>query len=239
MSAATAGPGSPTSPTGTASGRALAVFDLDGTITRFDTLGPFLACCLARRPWRLARLACVLPALWRFARDRDRGALKGSLLHALLGGLPRAWLGARAAAFGGWLMRRGLYREALAAIEMHRQSGERLVLMSASVDLYVPQIGHALGFEIIACSQVRWRSDERLDGHLAGQNCRDLEKQRRLQSLIERERPARVYAYGNSASDVPHLLLAQHGYLINAPRRLSAPAVLQRLRWSHPMRTEP
>lgn len=220
-------------------GRALAVFDLDGTITRFDTLGPFVIGCLARRPWRLARLPLAVPAAARYPFARDRGALKGSLMHAALGGLPRAWLGQRSAAFVRWLLQGALYEEALTAIAAHRRRGERLVLMSASADLYVPQIAQALGFELALCSRVRWREDGRLDGRLEGANCRGLEKQRLLRALIERERPAHVYAYGNSAADVPHLLLAQEGYLVNAPRRLPIPAALRRVNWSRPARTAP
>jgi phosphatidylglycerophosphatase C len=207
------------------------VFDLDGTITRIDTLGPFLLACLARRPLRLARLPLALPALLRFLLNRDRGELKGALLHATLGGLPRSWLAVRSAAFVHRLVRRGLYQEALAAIETHQRRGDRLVLMSASTDLYVPEIAASLGFELTLCSRVRWHADGRLDGRLDSANCRGLEKQRLLQLLIEREQPARVYAYGNSASDVPHLLLAQEGYLINGPRRLPIPTALHRLRW--------
>lgn len=210
----------------------MAVFDLDGTITRFDTLGPFLIACLARRPWRLARLPLVVPAAARYLFRRDRGALKGALLHAVLGGLSRAWLAERSAVFVRWLLRRALYEEAIQAIETHRLRGERLMLMSASTDLYVPQLAEMLGFQRVQCSNVRWRDDGRLDGRLEGANCRGLEKQRRLEALIERERPARVYAYGNSAADVPHLLLAQEGYLVNGPRRLAIPPVLHRVNWS-------
>jgi HAD superfamily hydrolase (TIGR01490 family) len=213
------------------------VFDLDGTITRFDTLGPFVLGCLARRPWRLARLLLAVPAAARYPIERDRGALKGSLLHATLGGLPRPWLTKRSAAFVRWLLHAALYEEALTAIDAHRRRGDRLVLMSASADLYVPQIAQALGFELVQCSRVQWRDDGLLDGRLQGANCRGLEKQRRLQELIERERPARVYAYGNSAADLPHLLLAQEGYLVNGPRHLPTPATLQRVNWSLPART--
>jgi phosphoserine phosphatase len=52
-----------------------AVFDLDGTITYRDTLFPLVLRLLSRRPLRLLRLLRVLPAVVRFARDRDRGAL--------------------------------------------------------------------------------------------------------------------------------------------------------------------
>lgn len=210
--------------------RPLAVFDLDGTITRFDTLGPYLARCLALRPWRLARALLTLVALARYLIDRERGALKGAVLHAVLGGLPRSWLTARTASFVPWLTRRGLFREALQVIQMHRSRGDALLLMSASVNLYVPQLAATLGFERTICSKVLWNHDGRLDGRLDGPNCRGDEKRRILEELIERERPSRVYAYGNSAADVPHLLLADEGYLINAPSRLSE-SRLQRLRW--------
>jgi hypothetical protein len=68
----------------------LAVFDLDGTITRRDTFGPFLWGFLWRRPWRLPRVLLALPGAARYLFNRDRGAFKGAVIHALLGGA-QAW----------------------------------------------------------------------------------------------------------------------------------------------------
>jgi len=62
----------------------IAIFDLDGTITRHDTLFPLVLRWLARRPWQLARLLLVVPAALRFLFDRDRAALKQSLLRATM-----------------------------------------------------------------------------------------------------------------------------------------------------------
>ena len=70
----------------------LAVFDLDGTITRRDTFGPFLWGFLWRRPWRLPRVLLALPGAARYLFNRDRGAFKGAVIHALLGGAQRASL---------------------------------------------------------------------------------------------------------------------------------------------------
>lgn len=216
----------------------LAVFDLDGTLTRFDTLAPFLARCLLRRPWRLAGLLAVLPSLLLFLINRDRGALKGSLLHLTLGGLSRDFLQRQATAFVAWLVPHGLFPEALAAIEHHRRAPHRLVLLSASTDLYVPLIGSALGMETVLCTRLRWRADGRLDGRLASANCRGEEKTRQLRALIERERPAAVYAYGNSASDLSHMQLAQEAFLVNAtpPRGLPLPGSVRCVRWRGPTR---
>ncbi len=208
------------------------MFDLDGTITRFDTLLPYLLLCLSARPWRLPRLLLALPALLRFLFRPDRGALKGSLIHAALGGLPRPWLARQAQRFTTWLLRHGLYREALDAIAAHRTRGEQLLMMTASTELYAPDIAAALGFPPPLCTHLLWRGT-RLDGHLAGPNCRGEQKRRELATWIEREAPQRVYAYGNSAADLPHFELAQEAYLVNGPARaIALRPTVRRLRWT-------
>lgn len=211
----------------------LAVFDLDGTITRRDTFGPFLWGYLWRRPWRLARAPLALPAAASFLLDRDRGALKGAVIRALLGGAPGAGLASWAERYVERVLSAGLYAEALAAIAMHRSRGDRLLLMSASTDLYVPLIGRALGFDEIICTQVRWRVDGSLDGRLAGANCRGEEKRRCLAAVVARDAPTRIYAYGDSGADLLHMHLVQEGYLINASPRLAARrgAHVQLLQW--------
>jgi len=212
----------------------LAVFDLDGTITRHDTLLPYLAGYVLRHPWRLPRLLLILRALARYPFRRERGILKGVLIHAALGGLTRPQLAAWSAQFVPRLLRSGLYREALDAIAQHRAHADRLVLMSASTELYVPLIAQALGFDESVCTRLAWRDDGRLDGHLATTNCRGEEKRRCLAALIARDAPTHVVAYGNAASDLPHLRLASQGFLVNAPARLlrGSEGSVQALRWS-------
>jgi phosphoserine phosphatase len=69
--------------------------------------------------------------------------------------------------------------------------------MSATVDLYVPQIAAALGFDDYLCSGVHWNGD-RLDGRLVTANVRDDEKARLLQAQAARLPGRRIMAYGNS-----------------------------------------
>ncbi|MFI4914313.1 MAG: HAD-IB family hydrolase [Steroidobacterales bacterium] len=206
----------------------LAVFDLDGTITRHDTLLPFVSGFLLRHPTRLPSMLAVAPALLRFVVDRDRGRFKGSVIHAAMGGCARAQLDAWADEFVPRLLRGGLHREALLQIEQHRSRGDRLVLLSASPDLYVPRIGQALGFDETVCTELRWRGDGTLDGRLASENRRGEEKLRCLRALIAREAPSRLYAYGNARSDIAHLQLADEALLINY--RGSVPDCGQRVR---------
>src|SRR5436190_8596563 len=120
----------------------IAIFDLDGTITHRDTLFPLVVRHLAwPRPWWLLRLLKVVPATIRFAFDHDRAALKQSLLRATLRGTPRAELQSAAVNFVADTIAKRCFADALVTIRRHRDAGHYLVLMSASVDFYVPEFG--------------------------------------------------------------------------------------------------
>jgi HAD superfamily hydrolase (TIGR01490 family) len=204
----------------------LAIFDLDGTITRHDTLWPFVTGYLAARPLSFFKLVAVLPALLRFAFDHDRGHLKEALMRAALRGAARADIAAWADRFAAETVKTRVHAEARAAIEQHLAAGDRLVLMSASVDLYVPKIGERLRFHETICTGVRWNGDV-LDGALTTANRRDEEKARCLRELAARYPNAAITAYGNSTSDLPHLKLAQDGVYVNAAPR--AQAIIEKL----------
>jgi phosphatidylglycerophosphatase C len=192
----------------------IAIFDLDGTITYRDTLFPLVLRQLARRPWRLLKLLGVVPASVRYLFDRDRAALKQSLLRATLRGMTRAELEKASVEFVRETIERRCFREALITIRRHREAGHYLVLMSASVDFYVPEFGRQLGFDQVISTGVAWNGD-RLDGTLTTPNRRGEEKSRCLRALIAERADNDTFAYGNSDSDLPHLKLAKHGLLVN------------------------
>ena len=197
----------------------LACFDLDGTITRHDTLVPYVLGFLRSRPWRLAGAVGVLPAITRFAVGRaDHGALKEAFIRSTLGGSQRRELENWTQRFVPQLLGHGVFADALAAIEAHRQQGDRLVLLSASTDLYVPAIGRALGFAQVLCTELRWQGD-RLVGRLATPNRRGEEKVRCFMQLRAASPGLPSVAYGNASSDLPHLKLADRGVLVNGSQR--------------------
>jgi len=202
----------------------IAIFDLDGTITRHDTLFPLVVRWLARRPWQLLRLVRVVPAVVRFCFDHDRAALKQSLLRATMRGVPRAALLEFARGFVRDQIATGSFHDALATVRRHRDAGHYLVLMSASVDFYVPEFARQLEFDQVIATEVRWNGD-RLDGTLTSANRRGEEKARCLRELLAARPDQDTYAYGNSASDLPHLRLVRRGMLVNgslAARRAAA-----------------
>jgi len=212
----------------------LAIFDLDGTITRHDTLWPFIRGYLLRHPRRWWRLPlCLAPLLRYFISGHDRGALKGAIIHLTLGGLARAELDGWAARFTSQLLRAGLYAEAITCIGAHRRAQAHLVLLSASPDLYVPRIATALGFDECICSEVRWRVDGTLDGTLASANRRGAEKTRCVRLLLSEHQPLLAHAYGNSRADLDHLRLVSAGTYVNGrPRDVQDLPSVRAVHWS-------
>jgi HAD superfamily phosphoserine phosphatase-like hydrolase len=194
----------------------LAIFDLDGTITRRDTLAPYAFGYLVRkRPWRAAALVLLVPVLLGYALGLiGRGGLKSAFIRIALGGCRRARLERWTAIFVKRLVAHGLFPQALEAIQAHARQGDHLVLLSASTDLYVPAIGHALGFQEVICTGVRWKG-ERLRGALTTPNRRGGEKARCVVALRARYPGIQAVAYGNAASDLEHLKLVERGVLVN------------------------
>ena len=211
----------------------LAIFDLDGTITRHDSLAPYVCGFLLRHPWRVPRALGVLPALLGFAVGLcGRGPLKAALMRSALGGLTRSDIDRWSEVFVRRLLERGTFAAARERIAAHAKAGDHLVLMSASPELYVPAIARALGFHESICTGVRWHG-ERLDGRLSTPNRQGQEKVHCLRELRERL-PGEASAYGNSMADIAHLALVEHGVLVNGSaraRRAAQLAGLDCVRW--------
>jgi HAD superfamily hydrolase (TIGR01490 family) len=194
----------------------LAVFDLDGTITRRDTLLPYVLGFPTSTSRKLLGLLVFLGPQFLFAIGRrEHGQLKSAFIRSILGGETRSRIEAWTARFVPALLRQGVYADALSTIARHRQEGARLILMSASTDLYVPAIGASLGFDEVICTGVRWNGD-RLDGHLTTPNRRGTEKTRCFEALRNSHPGLTTAAYGNAASDLDHLRLADQPLLVNA-----------------------
>jgi HAD superfamily hydrolase (TIGR01490 family) len=211
----------------------LAIFDLDGTLTRRDSFGPFVCGLLVRHPlrwWRL--LLLVVPAVAYLLGRSDRGRLKGAIVHGLFAGLARGVIDARAQAYARKVVALGMFPAALQALRAHQAANDYTVLLSASPDLYVPHIAHELGAREVHCTQLLW-NDDRLDGRLAGPNRRGPEKVQVLQQLRAAHPDIPVVAYGNSRADLAHMVLCEEAVFVNAPASLRRAGDLPGMRWEY------
>jgi phosphatidylglycerophosphatase C len=208
--------------------RPLAAFDLDGTLTRRDTLIPFLLRAVGRDRTYRALLASS-PSLARAVAPwtpRSRGAhrdrAKAAVLKRVLDGESHSALAEVAESFADHVVANGLRTDVRARVDWHRDEGHELVLVSASPELYVAPLGRRLGFDAVLATRLEIGPDGLLTGRILGANCRGPEKVTRLREWRGDE-VALAYAYGDSAGDRELLELATTGVRIDQRRRSPSP----------------
>lgn len=200
-------------------GSTLAAFDVDGTLTRRDTLLPFLQrLCGTRRLARgLARHGVALSAMAMGRVERD--SVKEALLVHLLAGRNVEAVRAAGVDYAGFLLRANRLRpDTLARLKAHQDAGHRVVLVSASPEVYLAPLGRHLGVDAVLGTGLEEDGDGRLTGRLAGRNCRGPEKVARLEAWLDGAGAPYLYAYGDSAGD-RELLACAHESVLVRPRR--------------------
>jgi phosphatidylglycerophosphatase C len=189
----------------------VAAFDFDGTLTRGDTLGPFLRRALGwpRYLWLLLRCSPWLAA-WVLRLISNHRA-KAHLLQMALAGWRTEQAERHAQDFVRDFLPGFWHPWGLAQLRQHQRAGHRCVIVSASPGLYLHAVGQSLGVDAVLCTEM-----EVIDGHYTGRmataNCHGEEKVRRLQAWLAVEygngRPE-MHAYGDTQGDLPMLRLAR------------------------------
>jgi phosphatidylglycerophosphatase C len=100
---------------------------------------------------------------------------------------------------------------ALERIAWHQAQGDRVVVVSASLDAYLVPWCSSLGVELI-CTELEIR-DGLLTGRYVEGDCYGPEKPRRIRLRYALADYDTVYAYGDGDDDLPMLRLADKRFL--------------------------
>jgi phosphatidylglycerophosphatase C len=212
--------------------RIVAAFDFDGTLTRRDTLVPFLARVVG---WPRVARAIVSDAygMVRVAAGRaDRDAAKERFLVRLLGGVPYDDVAREGDRYGEALVRETIRPQMRAVVDEHRSRGHEVVIVSASLDVYLEPVARLLEVDALLCTSLERDASNRCTGRMLGGNCRGPAKARRLAAHLARPlprgtrdggfaaigaplrphfgAPVTLWAYGDSAGDAEMLAMADH-----------------------------
>ena len=149
----------------------------------------------------------------------DRDLVKEKLIAHALTGHPVAEIEAIGRDFAQELIDTRLLPETVTRLEWHRSQKHRLVLVSATLDVYLQPLVTLLGFDDLLCTQLEI-VDGRASGKLSGVNVRAAEKARQLRELIGDEE-VDLWAYGNSSGDHAMLQMADHPFWIDRKGNVS------------------
>ena len=204
----------------------VACFDFDGTLSTRDNFLPFLRIIAGTRD--LARaIATAAPALAAARRDpSQRDAAKAIVLRGTVAGRSDAYLRDLGARYARLVVAEHLAPDVVARFDDHRAQGHEVVLVSASLHVYLDPIAELLGADAVLATALEVDTDGRCTGEIAGANVRGIEKVRRLDTWLD-GREVVIHAYGDSAGDDELLARAHHGTRVrrNTRRRGEPPPV--------------
>jgi HAD superfamily phosphoserine phosphatase-like hydrolase len=212
----------------------LAIYDMDRTVTRGPTFGPFLWHAMWRlAPWRVLLAPLSLLATLGYAlKLLDRGRLKEINYRLLVGPAAPERLEPVVQSFAAKQLETNILPGARARIAEDKAAGRRLVLATASYRLYAAAIAQRLGFDDVIATDTRVDEKGRTVATIDGRNCYGLGKLDMIEGWLQRqglERDAvHIRFYSDHVSDSPVHRWANEAFATNPHARLFRGAVQER-----------
>ncbi len=206
----------------------LAIYDMDKTITRRATFGPFIRHVITRyKPGRAAMLPAMAAVTAGYGLNLiNRARLKEINLGLLLGReIDASEAAAMAESFAMETRRTNFLSEALRQIAADRAAGYRIVLATASYRFYVDAIAQLLAIEDVIATRCLPSGEGAFLPQIAGQNCYAEAKLMMVKDWLRTAGLARqdchIRFYSDHVSDAPCLAFADEAFATNphAPLR--------------------
>lgn len=189
------------------SGRALAIFDFDDTLTHGDTLGLWLDEIAGTSRFAYCALRAAT-GCWFFGRGADRRTrFKDLLWRDILAGisLGQAQIAAEAA------YKRIHWRAETCDIFQDHLAHGRQILIATGAARLCAEIFIRIKFDnppVTVMGTELECVDGTLTGNMSGPNCVRKDKAALVKKWLDQQEPyARIYGYGNAPHDVPMLAL--------------------------------
>ena len=194
----------------------LALFDFDGTITNADMYTKFIR--FSSIPWRSVIGNIVLMPFFYMYKLGLFPVSKLRIMTSYFAFARRDFetLDSDGANFARDIIPNYLRKNAIDRIHWHKSNGDEVVIVSASLDIYLKHwcMRHGL---ILICSQL-----EVVNGIFSGRyisgDCCSITKSKRIKDMFDLEKYERIYAYGDTTEDLDMLELAHEKYMNWEPK---------------------
>lgn len=198
--------------------------DFDDTLARGDSILPYLLFCIRKglAPRRQLLKAAAAFLWWKLKPSSGRAAKETSL--SFIAGHTVQEMDEIAREFFRTVHTKAFFREGVAEMQRRRDSGTKVVVVSASSDVYMRVLPEFLPCDAVICTVC-----EAVDGVYTGRigkNCKGEEKVQRITAWLNEQGLAvdkdASAGCGDSPSDAPMLLLTGEPILVNPKRKLRA-----------------
>lgn len=192
--------------------KAIAVFDMDGTLTNGNSFFGFIRSthslpAIAGNALLLSPL--LLLFLWGMY---DPQKMKERVFRALYKGWKKETLEKAGAVYCEKELSKLMRSDVYGRMKWHRENGHEVVVLTASSSVWLKRWCENEKVNLIA-TEMEFINGT-VTGKISGINCRGEEKKNRLLALYDLSEFERIYAYGDHESDSHYIELAHEKYYI-------------------------
>jgi len=176
----------------------LVIYDLDGTLTRRDSLVLYMLYEI--RSGNVKAISCIPYYVCLKLKLISNNALKQALAKLLFRGKPVEHCQGRLKAFIDRVMPKYWKQEIIDTLENHRLAGDRIILMSANFQPLVMEMAKTLGVEEVFATQLELK-DRVYTGRIIGKVLSGEEKRAKAIEAFDSQLLANATAYADEIGD--------------------------------------
>lgn len=188
----------------------LALFDFDGTITHREMFRPFLEYAVPPKRRMLASIVLAPMLVGYKLKLVPSNLMRACAVRFGLAGVDASLAREQGRRFAQDVLPGVLRDVALERVRWHKQQGDKVVVVSGALDVYLAHWCEQHELELI-CSELEVRGGM-LTGRYRGAQCVSKEKPRRVHECYDLRTFPVVYAYGDTLEDLDLLQLAHRRY---------------------------
>ncbi|HET6554042.1 MAG TPA: HAD family hydrolase [Dyella sp.] len=188
----------------------LALFDFDGTITQRELFRPFLEFAVPPARLRWGGLLLSPMVVGYKLGVVSPNAMRACAVRVGLQGMDDVHAQEMGRRFADEIIPTVLRPHAMERIRWHQQQGDRVVVVSGALDVYLSHWCRQHGLELV-CSLLEVRGG-RMTGRYLGPQCVGAQKQQRVRAAYDVDAYPLVYAYGDTHEDRELLQMAHRRY---------------------------
>lgn len=209
----------------------LAIFDVDFTLTKRETLMEFYLFMMKRNPKLILHLPRSLGSAMFYAFKIFNSQKAKEYFISFVDGIEEARMRELVKEFYEERLSKILYKDAIDMIKKLKNDGYKVYLISASAEFYLNELYNIK--EVDKIIGTRFKCDNGIHRrNIEGRNCKGEEKVKRLMEVLEQENIEvdfkESYMFSDSLADLPLFNLVGKPYLINYKKKHDK---IEILRW--------
>jgi phosphatidylglycerophosphatase C len=189
----------------------LALFDFDGTITTKDSFYDFMNYICNIHKILIFKNILMLPVFIAYGLGLiPEGKAKELFLTFFFKGWKISYFDNMAKKYADTLLPRLIRSRALEQIQKHKSTGDKIAVVSASLDSWISVWCKKHNLDLISSSLAT--KNGLITGKLKREDCNGIEKVKRIREKYNLQEYERIFAYGDSSGDKDMLKIANVGY---------------------------